>query len=62
MLIGWQFLSLLSPIFVAILLIKISGVPILEENNKNRWGDNPEYLTYIKNTPMIIPRILKIKK
>ena len=61
-LIGWQFLSLLSPIFVAILLIKISGVPILEENNKNRWGDNPEYLTYIKNTPMIIPRILKIKK
>ncbi|MBM31702.1 MAG: hypothetical protein CL764_02470 [Chloroflexi bacterium] len=61
-LIGWQLLSLLSPIFVTILLIKISGVPILEENNKKRWGDNIEYLNYINNTPMIIPRILKKKK
>ncbi|MCG8414717.1 MAG: DUF1295 domain-containing protein, partial [Pseudomonadales bacterium] len=35
---GWQLLTLISPVFVMLLLIKVSGVRLLEENGKKRWG------------------------
>ena len=59
-LIGWQFMSLLSPIFVSILLIKISGIPILEKNNHERWGNDSVYLNYLKTTPVLVPIPKKI--
>ncbi len=33
---GWQFVSLISPLFVAFLLMKVSGVPILEKRSDQK--------------------------
>ena len=52
---GWQFITLISPIFIIILLTQISGVRLLELRGKKKWGDNEEYKNYIKNTSVLIP-------
>jgi len=51
------YLFLISPFFVALLLTKISGVPLLRKSGDERWGDDPEYQAYRKNTPTLIPRL-----
>lgn len=54
-LIGWQYLSLISPIFVIFLLTKVSGVNILEEKSDKKWGSKKAYIKYKNNTPILIP-------
>ena len=53
---GWQLVTLISPIFVYILLTRISGVTMLEARGMKKWGDDPEYLNYIKDTPKLMLR------
>jgi len=50
---GLQYLTLISPIFVYILLVYISGVRILEEQGLKKWGSLESYNEYIKNTPSL---------
>ncbi|MBL6754217.1 MAG: DUF1295 domain-containing protein [Pseudomonadales bacterium] len=52
---GWQWVTLISPIFVSFLLLKVSGVPLLENNAESRWGDDPEFRQYKARTPSLIP-------
>lgn len=52
---GWQWVGVLSPIFVAVLLTRISGVPLLEEKADARWGGQPAYESYKQRTPVLIP-------
>ena len=52
---GWQWVTLISPIFVTLLLTRISGVPILEKRADEKWGGQAEYEDYKKNTPVLIP-------
>ena len=52
---GWQFLTLVSPVFVYLLLTKISGLPFLEEKAEKKWGNDKKYLEYKNNTPILIP-------
>ncbi len=54
---GWQWVALLSPVFVALLLTRISGVPILEANADNRWAGQDDYEAYKRHTPVLIPRL-----
>lgn len=54
---GWQYATLVSPVFVTLLLTKISGVPILEKNADKKWGGEPEYETYKKNVPVLVPKL-----
>ena len=54
-LIGWQLVALISPIFVIFLLTRISGVTMLESRVYKKWGDDEEYKNYIKNTSVLIP-------
>ena len=54
-LIGWQLVALISPIFVIFLLTRISGVTMLESRGYKKWGDDEEYKNYIKNTSGLIP-------
>ncbi|MED6333174.1 MAG: DUF1295 domain-containing protein [Pseudomonadota bacterium] len=58
-LVGWQYMTLISPIFVALLLIKVSGVRLLEADGKDRWGSDPNYQYYVNNTPVLVPFIGK---
>jgi steroid 5-alpha reductase family enzyme len=53
---GWQYATLISPLFVFVLLTKISGVPMLEARGKLRWGGDPDYRAYVDGTPSLIPR------
>ena len=54
-LIGWQLVALISPIFVIFLLTRISGITMLESRGYKKWGDDEEYKNYIKNTSVLIP-------
>ena len=51
---GFQFVTLISPVFTYVLLVYISGVRILEINGKKKWGHQKDYQDYIKNTPSLI--------
>jgi steroid 5-alpha reductase family enzyme len=54
---GWQWFALVSPLFVAVLLIRGSGVPPLEEKADRKWGGQPEYEAYKKDTPVLVPKL-----
>jgi len=54
---GWQLATLVSPVFVALLLTRISGVPMLEKRADEKWGGQEEYEAYKKHTPVLIPRL-----
>ena len=51
---GWQYASLISPIFTYILLVYVSGVPQLTESGQKKWGHLKTYQDYLKNTPTLI--------
>lgn len=54
---GWQWVALISPVFVTILLTRVSGVPLLEAKADKKWGGQKAYESYKKNTPVLIPRL-----
>ena len=58
-LIGVQFFTLISPIFVYILLTKVSGINLLDASAKIKWGKDQRYIEYINTTPKLIPNFLK---
>lgn len=54
---GWQWVALISPVFVTLLLTRVSGVPLLEKKADEKWGGQADYEAYKKNTPPLIPRL-----
>lgn len=52
---GWQWLTLISPIFVTVLLTRISGVPMLEARADEKWGGQADYEAYKARTSVLIP-------
>jgi steroid 5-alpha reductase family enzyme len=59
---GWQWFAMISPLFVTLLLVRVSGVPQLEDKGDKKWGGQEDYETYKKNTPVLIPRLTKAGK
>ena len=53
---GWQHATLISPVFVILLLTRISGVPLLENRARRAWGEDPAYVAYCERTPLIVPK------
>ena len=53
---GWQYVTLVSPVFVVLLLTRVSGVPLLEARGKRNWGDDPDYRDYLARTPVLVLR------
>jgi len=54
---GWQRIALISPVFVAILLTRISGIPLLARKAEAKWGGQADYEAYKERTPVLIPRL-----
>lgn len=53
---GWQWIGLLSPLFVILLLTRVSGIPLLEEKADLKWGGQADYEDYKRRTSLLIPR------
>ncbi|HXF85668.1 MAG TPA: DUF1295 domain-containing protein [Anaerolineales bacterium] len=54
---GWQWVAMISPLFVTLLLTRVSGIPLLEKKADAKWGGQADYEAYKKNTPVLIPRL-----
>ena len=52
---GWQFVTLVSPVFLFLLLTRISGLPFLEDKAEKKWGEDKDYIEYKKRTPILVP-------
>ncbi len=50
---GFQWATLISPVFVFFLLTKVSGVPLLEDAADEKWGGQDDYEAYKQNTPVL---------
>lgn len=53
---GWRWVALVSPLFVVVLLTRISGIPALERRGAKRWGDDPAYQEYVRTTSVLLLR------
>jgi len=47
-------IAILSPLFILILLLFVSGIPKLEKYADDKWGDNLDYQAYKKSTSKLI--------
>ena len=54
---GWQWVGMVSPVFVAVLITRVSGVPLLEAKADAKWGGQPDYEEYKRTTPVLVPRV-----
>jgi steroid 5-alpha reductase family enzyme len=52
---GWQWVTMISPLFVILLLTQVSGVPMLEKSADEKWGGQLDYEAYKARTPVLIP-------
>jgi steroid 5-alpha reductase family enzyme len=52
---GWTWLTLISPLFVILLLTRISGVPMLEARADEKWSGQADYEAYKSRTSVLIP-------
>ena len=52
---GSQYISLISPIFVYLLLTRISGINLLEQYADKKWGKLDSYHGYKQRTPILFP-------
>jgi len=48
------YLALISPLFISILLLFVSGVPKLEKYANDKWGRDLKYQKYKKETSLLI--------
>ena len=52
---GWQYVTLISPLFVILLLTRVSGVPLLEKRADEKWGGQDDYEAYKARTSVLVP-------
>jgi steroid 5-alpha reductase family enzyme len=54
---GWQWVTMISPLFVTLLITVVSGVPLLEKRADEKWSGQEDYEAYKKRTPTLIPKL-----
>lgn len=52
---GGAWLTILGPISITYILLKVTGIPTLEKSATAKWGTNPDYLAYVKRTRLLVP-------
>lgn len=48
-------IGLISPVFITILLLFVSGIPLLEKSADKKWGHLKEYQAYKAATSVLVP-------
>lgn len=51
---GWQWITLISPLFVMLLLTRVSGIPMLEKRADKKWGGQDSYELYKRRTSVLV--------
>lgn len=54
---GAQWLVWVSPVFVYLLLTRLSGIPTLVRRAEQTWGADSDYQHYVQNTPRLLPKV-----
>lgn len=49
-------IAFLSPLFIAIMIYFVSGVPLLERKAEEKWGKDTKYLAYKQRTGELLPK------
>ena len=52
---GWQWIAIVSPLWIITLLVFISGIPLLQKQSAQKYGHLDMYRKYTSNTPLLIP-------
>jgi steroid 5-alpha reductase family enzyme len=53
---GAAFVVVIGPVFITLLLLFVSGIPLLERSAEARYGDDPAYREYKRRTSILVPR------
>jgi steroid 5-alpha reductase family enzyme len=48
-------IGLIGPLYISLLIIFVSGIPILEKSADNKWGNDANYKDYKKKTAVLVP-------
>mmetsp|Transcript_19976 Transcript_19976/g.47579 ORF Transcript_19976/g.47579 Transcript_19976/m.47579 type:complete len:305 (-) Transcript_19976:79-993(-) len=51
----WMWVAILSPLLVSLLILFVSGLPILEKSANKRYGGSSEYKEYREQTSILLP-------
>ncbi|MBX4201581.1 DUF1295 domain-containing protein [Candidatus Saccharibacteria bacterium] len=57
-----RLLALASPIYIALILLFFSGIPLLEKSADKKWGANKDYQDYKKQVPALVPNLKSLKR
>lgn len=52
---GWGWVGLISPVFVYLLITRVSGVPLLVKRADEKLGGQPDYEEYKAKTSILVP-------
>lgn len=52
---GWAWLVALGPVFITLLLLFVSGIPLLERSADEKYGGDPAYREYRRRTSILVP-------
>ena len=52
---GAAFAVVIGPIFITVLLLFVSGIPLLERSADRKYGDDPAYRDYKRRTSILVP-------
>ena len=52
---GWRLLYMAGPVFITVLLLFVSGVPLLEKSWEEKWGGDPAFREYKASTRLRVP-------
>ena len=52
---GAAFAVVIGPVFVTVLLLFVSGIPLLERSAEAKYGDDPAYREYTRRTSILVP-------
>jgi steroid 5-alpha reductase family enzyme len=50
-------MSFIAPAFSALLLTKVSGIPLTEKRHDDKYGDRKDYQEWKRNTPKLVPKL-----
>jgi steroid 5-alpha reductase family enzyme len=52
---GAAFAVVIGPLFITVLLLFVSGIPLLERSADEKYGDDPAYREYKRATSILVP-------